>query len=238
MAQDPVDAYDDRAERYAENNPTSPAREGYEWPAVRELLPDLGGLRVLDAACGPGYFSAWMADRGADVLGIDASERMIDVARERHGDAVEFRVADLCEPLDVGDELFDLVVCQLALEHVENWDPVMDEFARVLADDGLLVFSTDHPFTTYYVIDLEPRDLGSAEADEADYYAVEEYTRDWGDGGMTFYRRPLQAVLDPLFDAGFAVDGLEEPRPQTDFELHQYFEERTPRFVAVRARKV
>ena len=240
---DAHEVYGRMAEGYADSNPHAPAREGYEWPAVRKLLPNVDGKRVLDAACGPGFYSARLAERGGEVVGIDASEAMVAEATRRYGDVVTFQQADLREPVaDLEPGSFDLVVCQLALEHVADWEPVAANFARLLDDRGRLVVSTDHPFTTYFVIEHEPPEIGAADADTADYYAVERYDRIWGEGddavSMPFYRRSLQGTLDPLLDAGFVLEALEEPRPQVEDENLAYFDERTPRFLALRARKV
>ncbi len=62
------------------------------------LPEDLRGHRVLDAGCGPGVVSRMLAERGAHVTGVDLSEELIDVARERCadlGDRVDFVAADL-----------------------------------------------------------------------------------------------------------------------------------------------
>jgi len=240
MLDDAVDAYDRVAEDYAESNPGAAARAGYEWPAVRATLPDLDGLDVLDAACGSGHYAAWMADRGAEVVGFDASVAMVRAARERHGDSTEFLRADLRGPLPFRDAAFDLVVCQLALEHVRDWRPTVREFARALRDGGRVVLSCDHPFTTYHVIEHEPPEVGNADAESADYYAVERFDRVWGPGEerveVPVYRRPLSEVTAPLFEAGFVLEGLEEPTPEVETDHLDYFAERTPRFLVVRAR--
>jgi SAM-dependent methyltransferase len=161
---------------------------------------------------------------------------MLAEARERHGDCADFRRADLREPLPVPDDDFDLVLCQLVLDHVAEWEPTVAEFARVLVDGGTLVLSCDHPFTTYFVIEHEPAEVGNANADAADYYAVERFTKDWRDVEMPVYRRPLAAVTRPLFEAGFLLDALREPLPRVADENLAYFAERTPRFLALRAR--
>lgn len=55
-----------------------------EWPAIRAMLPDIAGRRVLDLGCGFGWAARWMRESGArSVLGIDLSERMIDRARPK-----------------------------------------------------------------------------------------------------------------------------------------------------------
>ncbi len=236
MAPEPADVYDQMAESYAESNPSAEAREHYEWPAVREVVPDLEGTRVLDAACGSGQYSGFFAARGADVVGVDASHEMIEQARSRHGNTGEFSVADLREGLPFHADAFDLVVCQLALDHIADWDPVAAEFGRVLEAGGSVVLSLDHPFTTYFVIDHEPPDVGNARAKEADYYQIERFVKDWGDVSMPVYRRPLREVVRPLFAAGFSLTDLREPLPEVDNENLNYFAERTPRFLVVCAR--
>lgn len=240
MADDAHEVYDEMAVAYAESNPHQKARESYEWPTVRDLLPDVDGSRVLDAGCGSGFYSRWLADQGATVDGIDASQAMVAEARERYGEAASFHRSDLREPLPFDDGRFDLVVSQLALEHVEDWHDPMAEFERVLAPAGRLVVSCDHPFTTYFVIEHEPPEVGSADADSADYYATERYNRVWGEGGdrteMPCYRRPLAGILGPLFETGFLLEALREPAPLEPDGPHEYFAEHTPRFLAFRAR--
>lgn len=239
--EDPADVYDRIADGYAAVNPQNPAREGYEWPAVRELLPELKGARVLDAGCGSGYYTNQLANAGADVLGVDASESMIQTARERYGDAADFEVRDLRESLsDLGSESFDLVVSQLTLEHIEDWHHVFSEFAELLGEGGSVVASTAHPFTTYFVIEHEPPDVGDSTTESADYYTVEQYDTVRGDdesAAIPLYRRSLQAMLEPLFEAGFVLDGLVEPTPTAESKHLVYFSNNTPRFVTFRARK-
>lgn len=196
----------------------------------------MAGTRALDAGCGSGHYTAWLAERGADAVGVDASAEMLAEARERHGDRADFQRADLRGPLPFADDGFDLVLCQLTLDHVAEWGPTVREFARVLVDGGTLVLSCDHPFTTYFVIEHEPREIGNANADAADYYAVERFTKDWRDVEMPVYRRPLAGITTPLFEAGFLLDALREPLPRVADENLAYFAERTPRFLALRAR--
>jgi 2-polyprenyl-3-methyl-5-hydroxy-6-metoxy-1,4-benzoquinol methylase len=85
------DYYDALAESYSENIAESPTRSLLDWPAVRPLLPDVAGERVLDAGCGPGTYAGWLAERGADVVGVDVSSRMVEIAEREFGEAATFR---------------------------------------------------------------------------------------------------------------------------------------------------
>lgn len=185
----------------------------YVWPGVRPLLPDVAGKRVLDAGCGIGEYVGWFLERGADAVGVDASGRALAVARERFGDEATFHRADLAEPLDVAAEGgFDLVFCNLVLDHVEDWRPVLAEFRRILTADGALVFSTIHPFRRY----RRHRDELSS------YHETEAYLQNWDDTGarLAQYHRPVSEIFDSLADAAFRVDEFREITPPERYEAH------------------
>src|SRR3954447_21350098 len=67
-----------------------------EWPALRRMLPDMPGLRVVDLGCGFGWFCRWAREQGAArVIGLDASGRMLARAAENTVDAaVEYRLCN------------------------------------------------------------------------------------------------------------------------------------------------
>ena len=109
---------------------------------IDEILDALPAGDALDAACGTGRLTRHLLDRGHRVIGADASPEMLDVARRRLP-GVEWRSGDLRD-LPVDDESVDLVLCGLALAHVEDLRPAMAEFARVLRPGGHLVISDAH----------------------------------------------------------------------------------------------
>lgn len=102
------------------------------------------GLRVLDAACGEGYGSALLASHGAEVLGVDVSAEAIAHARTRYGESpsLRFLQADVTALDHLGDARFDLIVSFETLEHLEAQDRMLAGFARLLADDGVLLVSS------------------------------------------------------------------------------------------------
>ena len=105
-------------------------------------LPFVAGGRVLDVGCGAGYGSAHLARHGAKVLAFDGSAVAIEHSRLRYaGDTVTFEVADLNEPLPLGDGAFDLVFSSNVFEHVGNVDALAAECARVLAPGGVAVIA-------------------------------------------------------------------------------------------------
>jgi len=117
-----------------------------EWPALRALLPELKGRRVLDLGCGFGWFCRWARQAGASLVqGIDVSEKMLARARAETPDAaVAYTRADL-EQLELPPESFDLVYSSLAFHYIENLDGLLSQVHRALVPGGSLVFSVEPP---------------------------------------------------------------------------------------------
>ena len=101
---------------------------------VVDLLDPQPGERILDLGCGDGALSIEIAARGADVVGVDASEDMVRAARERGVDA---HVID-GRRLSFDDE-FDAVFSNAALHWMREPDEVIDGVARALRPGGRFV---------------------------------------------------------------------------------------------------
>lgn len=228
---DPIarEAYDEVADTYAEDVRTSAYNQHLEFPATSSLVPDVDGDRVLDAGCGTGFYTEWLLDEGADVVGMDVSEEMLRHAAERVGDRATFHRADLGEPLEfAADGSFDGVVSALALDYVEDLRRPFGEFHRILRPGGFLVCSVAHPLENFVDGDVE------------NYFEVTELAKDWG-VEVPYYHHPFAEIMQSLFDAGLQVDGVVEPRPTEAFreakpEAYEK-ESRQPVFLCLRAVK-
>lgn len=110
-----------------------------EQPVVREILDGLPVGIALDAACGTGRHTAYLASLGHDVIGVDTSAEMLARAREKVPGS-EFHEAELHD-LPLADDAVDVVVCALALSHVPDLARALAEFVRVLRPNGHLVIS-------------------------------------------------------------------------------------------------
>jgi SAM-dependent methyltransferase len=204
--------YDAMGAAYRTANDEGGVSACYERPATIGLLGDVRGRRVLDAGCGPGALSRWLAGQGAIVTAIDISAEMVRIARGRLGDSARVIRADLARPLDfAASASTDLVVSSLALHYLENWDSPLAEFHRILTPGGAVVFSTHHPAADWQV---HSRD---------DYFAAIRVSETWYLGGeqpfeVTFWRRPLTAMTSAISRAGFVIDRLEEPSPLPGLE--------------------
>lgn len=173
-------------------------------PACLDLLGDVRGRRVLDAACGPGFHAEALVAGGATVTGFDQSPRMVELAASRVPTG-EFRVHDLGAPLAwLPDASVDLALCALAIEYVDDRRAALAELRRVVRPGGALVLSKLHPTADWL------RHGG-------DYFEpriVEEvWTGTPTPWTMRFWIEPLEQTIAAVTDAGFVVERLVEPRP-------------------------
>ena len=121
------------AYRYADG-PDAPE---LAFQAVAEAKPS----RVLEVGCGPGEAAERIGrEVGADIVAIDSSERMVELARAR---GVEAQLGDV-QSLPFPDGAFDCALAAWMLYHVPNVDQALGELARVLRPGGRLVAVTNH----------------------------------------------------------------------------------------------
>lgn len=229
-----LDTWEVLAEPYAARVDHKAHNADYDRPATLSLLPDVAGLHVLDAGCGPGVYSEWLVNHGAEVVAVDASSKMVQLAKERLGGRVDVRLADLRHPLDfLEDASFDLVLSPLVLDHIRDWQPVFQEFYRVLREGGLFVFSIGHPYDDFHRLGGD------------NYFSTELISQVWRGFGtpvrVKSYRRPMGEVISRLIEASFILERILEPQPTAAFkekEPEDY--ERLmkgPGFMCVRTRK-
>jgi SAM-dependent methyltransferase len=230
-----LSAYDRLADGYAARIDAKAHNAFYERPATLALLPAVQGKCVLDAGCGPGVYAEWLLEHGAEVVAIEVSPRMVAQARHRLGGRATIHQADLGASLRFLDaDSFDVIVSALVLDYVEDWDHVFREFFRLLRAPGHIVVSVGHPFDEFF--DHHPG---------GNYFALERVEQEWRWCGpptrVPYFRRPLQAMLEPLLGAGFVLERLVEPRPVPAFKEHDAtdYEKlmRSPGFLCVRAKK-
>jgi SAM-dependent methyltransferase len=128
--------------------------------------PYCAGKVVLDAACGVGYGTQFLAAEAAHVVGVDLDPATVDYARTRYGAPnAEFAAGDVTG-LPFADASFDVACSFETIEHVADPARALDELARVLRPDGLLAVSTPHvprtndsPANPHHRVELDRHDL-------------------------------------------------------------------------------
>jgi len=186
-------------------------------PGVFKLLDLKSGSRVLDLACGQGVFSRYLLAQGMKVEGLDLSEELIGFAQSRSKPAIHFHVADARDASALKLSSFDAVACLLAVQNMEEIEPVFRNVAQWLKPDGRFVFVTTHPCFRI------PRQThwGWDEEKKIEYRRVDRYATDLtipiitprvaSSEGYTYtYHRSLQNYFEALAAAGLCVERLEE----------------------------
>jgi SAM-dependent methyltransferase len=178
---------------------------------VLALCEPVAGKRVLDLGCGEGYCSRKLRRRGADVLGVDISDRMIGLAREAEGRdplGIRYEVGDAVH-LGFDDGSFDLVVGVFLFNYldVEQMNQSLKHIHRVLRRGGSFVFSVPHPAFPFLHQAGRPFyfDIGAA-----GYFSSRDTTfpgRIWKRDGtaldVQLVHKTVQDYFDGLRAAGF-----------------------------------
>ena len=213
-----------------------------EWPALRALLPDLRGAKVVDLGCGFGWFCRFARAQGAArVLGLDVSERMLARARAMTSDAaITYVQADLERP-DLPAASFDLAYSSLVLHYIADLPDLLAKILRALVSGAHLIFSVEHP-----VYSAPSRPGWSIDADGRKGWSVDGYlvegprATDWLAKGVIKQHRTIGTYLNLLIRLGFAISHVEEWGP-TDEQIAakpELAEERErPMFLLVAARR-
>ena len=187
-----------------------------EWPALQPLLPDFTGKRVLDLGCGYGWHCGYAAANGAaQVLGVDNSRKMLQVAQEKNpAPQIQYRCASIQE-LQFPHESFDMVFSSLAIHYLPDYPGLVKQVKDWLVPGGDFVFSVEHPIFTAQ----GPQDWVYGPEGEILYFPVDNYfyqgQREAVFLGerMTKYHRTLTTYLDTLLQNGFRLRRVVEPQP-------------------------
>lgn len=120
----------------------------YLMPRIRELMPQVNGLRVLDLGSGNGYMAAQLAKHHR-VTGIDHAEDGIALAR-RACPTAEFHLMSVYDDLSciTPENGYDVVVCCEVIEHLYSPKRLLDNAFATLRPGGLLILST--PYHGYF----------------------------------------------------------------------------------------
>ena len=190
--------------------------------AQLQLLPaDMSGLHAIELGCGTGYVSAWMARRGARVVGIDVSERQLETARRlaRAHDVDVTLVHGNAEAVPYPDESFDFAISEYGAAlwcDPGSWIP---EACRLLRPGGQLVFLGPSPWAA---VCSPPSGGDVGPILMRDYFGL--HRLDWrtveiDPGGIEFHL-PISEWLRLFRQAGFTLlDYLELQAPASADEV-------------------
>lgn len=185
-------------------------------PNLLRLMDIRHGDTVLDLACGQGFFTYSFMEQGAQVIGVDASETLITMARSTTPEG-RFYVAKADRLTFVKDKSIDKIAIVLALQNIENIAGVFRECARVLKSGGALYAVLNHPAFRI----PKASSWGWDEKEKKQYRRIDKYLSeakipiemhpgDKPNETTLSFHRPLQFYAKALHKNGFSITGLEE----------------------------
>jgi malonyl-CoA O-methyltransferase len=141
------DAYNQWSETYdTDENRT----RDLDQEVTRKRFADLHFDSILEIGCGTGKNTSFLAQIGRRLQAVDFSQGMIAKAREKvQAENVGFSIMDITRPWDFENASFDLIVCNLVLEHIQDLRHVFSEAARTLSLNGRFFVNELHPFRQY-----------------------------------------------------------------------------------------
>lgn len=203
-------AWDRLADEYqtSHNIPTSYIHYGPHCPTEDDLqlLGDVNRKNVVELGCGGGQCSIAFAKRGARVIGVDLSERQLSHARKlaaKERVKIQFIKADIEDLSTIPDGSQDIAFSSYSFQYVKNFKEALDEVYSILKSGGIFVFSLDHPF--YWCF---PENMSELKVVRS-YFDGKSRRGDLGHE----YPRSFSQLFNGLFDSGFIVATIAEPKP-------------------------
>ena len=198
-------------------------RAAFFGPLHLEACGDVRGLRVLDVGCGSGYFSRLLAERGAEVVGIDWSEKMIEMARGRETEqtlGITYRRMDAREvDQHFEAESFDLVTGCMAFMDIADPTPALAAAAGVMKPTGRLVMCNIHPIQTMalreWATDERGKRIGLT---VGGYFTTDRFYCEWGEEtygekvAVVQHHFTFGQWFEMISKAGLRIAKLDEPR--------------------------
>jgi len=177
--------------------------------AELRVLPDLAGRDVIELGCGTAYWSAWLARRGARVVGIDNSAKQLETARALQQDhGLDFPLLHgNAERVPLPDASFDLALSEYGASlwcDPYRWVP---EAARLLRPGGHLIFLKNGTLLTLCVPD---DDSAATDRLRRDYFGL--HRLEWADTGTVEFALPIGEWLRLFHGNGFELLDLLELR--------------------------
>lgn len=184
-----VDAYNQWADQYDANENKT---RDLDRLATQKILSKYSFDKVLELGCGTGKNTAWLLEQGAEVIGVDFSEGMLEKAREKiRSPKANFLQADITKAWPAEIPQVDLATCSLTLEHISDLDFVFQQAYQKIGQGGLFFICELHPFKQY---------IGSKA----------RYETSDGVQELEVYVHHISAFLNAAKQNGFSLIELEE----------------------------
>lgn len=209
-----------------------------------KFIGDVAGKSVLDLGCGTGHLSGELQKFGANCIGVDVSERFIELARNRYPEAT-FQIANGAEVPFVKSNSIDVAIMSMVILGIstrKEFEGVFAECARVLKHAGELVFSTIHPLNMHRFKDgfretELPPDWSYFESGSK--WKISVMLTDYSWMRFTDAHWSLEDISRALSRAGLFISEIQEPKLDLQNEHFDKLKDElvVPYYIFFRARK-
>jgi ubiquinone/menaquinone biosynthesis C-methylase UbiE len=211
--------------------------------AILESLKGKKGLRILDAGCGEGYLSRILAKKGHRVIGIDATPKLIEAAKDLEREkplGIKYLIADF-RKTNFPTSSFDVVLAHQTIHEIENPEKALREFARILKRKGKLICLFLHPCFEISGDNYKENNFASL------YFSKVQVKKGkylvsgiWSPSPYFYLHLPLSEWVSLFKKAGFLICDIKEPHPPLDLLKRdkwwrEYFKK--PLFILIEAMK-
>ena len=197
-------------------------------------LGDVSGKTVIDIGCGEGRFCRLLAEHGAKVTGVDLTKPLISRARALGWQRQTYLVTDAVDLACVEDASFDLAVPYIVLVDLLDYRRAIEAAFRVLSPGGRFVVCNIHP--------MRSAESGGwiRQGTKKLFYPLDRYCDEgprefeWLGTSIVNLHRTLSSYVSAFLEAGFALEGINEPtRSKVQLAEHPEFEDefRAPNFI-------
>jgi ubiquinone/menaquinone biosynthesis C-methylase UbiE len=171
---------------------------------VYRLLSPVTNKRILSIGCGEGSECVLFAENGAKVVGIDSSNELITLAKNKHSElGIEFLVRDY-EETSFEEATFDGIISIMSIMYKENLTTVLLELKRILKQHGKMVIVVPHPVRKMI------------KYAHFDYFASGLHHETWENVTRYNYYRTIEEYFRLIKASGLSIEQLLEPKPQLD----------------------
>lgn len=194
-----------------------------EKPAMYKMIPNIKGKSVLCIGCGTGEECQHIKSLGAKrVVGIDISKERVKFLKEKNPN-MEFYAMDM-EKLNFPSNSFDFIYSSLALHYSKDWTKILGKVSKMLKKNGAFLFSTHHPVKwgaeinkavdkSAFLMGYKKDESGKGKV-YGDYLTTRKVSDILSeDLKVTYYHRPISAMISDIIKSGFVISNFVEPKP-------------------------
>lgn len=192
--------YNRQFEEFSKQQTAYPVLQDLRRKIYAEYLNHIEGRTLLFAGCGDGRECLPAVEKGAEVVGIDVSEKGIAAAKVNCPKA-EFFTMDM-EATSFKDETFHIIISLFSVMYKENLVSVLSEFRRILKKDGFILLAVPHPVRKMMKYNRSN-----------DYFLKGRQEETWKGIKRFGYHRLFEDYVEAFVASGLNLVQLSEPRP-------------------------